>query len=104
MAKAQTCYFSFSNGLRGCYMPDNYGGHYAVTRRKDLVDAIRNELDMLDAPKSALRQISIKRLWSQAKRYGTSSIHFTLDIGPGYGLNFHGLTETEYNEQESQND
>lgn len=96
MAKTQTCYFTFSHGLRGCYMPDSHSGAYAITRRKDLVDAIRSELEMYDAPASRIKTVGIKRLWSQAKRHGTSSIHFTVDTANGYGLNFHGLTQTEY--------
>ncbi len=104
MAKTETCYFSFSHGLRGCYLPDSHGGYYAVTRRKDLVDAIRSELEMVGAPASAIRQVGIKRLWSQAKRFGTSCIHFTIDTSEGYGLNFHGLTDAEYQELERQND
>jgi hypothetical protein len=99
MSKPQTCYFTFSHGLRGCYLPDSHGGVYAVSRRKDLADAIRYELEMYDAPASAFKTVGIKRLWSQAKRYGTSSIHFTIDTSEGYGLNFHGLTEEEFNAQ-----
>lgn len=95
-----TCYFTLSHGLRGCYLPDSHGGAYMITRRKELADAIRSELEFhTDSPQQArraFRDVGIKRLWSQAKRHGTSSIHFTIPTSEGYGLNFHGLTEDEY--------
>lgn len=102
MAKAQTCYFSFSNGLLGCYMPDSTSGPYAVTTRRELADAIRSELEMLDAPKRCFADVGIRRLWGVAKRHGTSSVHFTIETSPGYGLSFHGLTEAEYAAQSTE--
>lgn len=98
------CYFSLSNGLLGCYMPDSYQGPYAITRRKDLIAIVRDALDMLDAPKSAIRQVRWSHLWSIAKRHGTSSVHFSIETSKGYGLSFHGLTEAEYAEQEAAQD
>lgn len=96
MARAETCYFSFSHGLRGCYMPDAHYGPYSVRTRAALAAAIRDALEMCDAPKSAFRTVGIRRLWAHAKRCGTSSIHFSIDTTPGCCLSFHGMTEEEY--------
>ena len=101
MSRAATCYFTFSYGLQGCYMPDSHFGPFAVSRRKDIADAIRDALDFYDAPKSAIRQVSLTRLWAQAKRHGTSSIHCRIAISKHEMLEFHGLTEEEYNAQEA---
>ena len=104
MAKAATCYFTLTYGLQGCYMPDSHWGPHAVCRRKDLIAAVRDTLEMLDAPKSALRQVNWTRLWAQAKRSGTSSIHFAIATDGRNMLEFHGLTEAEYLEQSESED
>lgn len=110
MTKPQTYYFTLTGGLQGCYMPDYHGGNYAVTRRKDLIGAIRDELEMLldqegdRAVSSCMRDVDWKRLWSQAKRHGTSSIHFCIATGEHTMLEFHGMTEAEYLEAEKEND
>jgi hypothetical protein len=100
MPKVQTCYFALTHGLQGCYMPDMHFGAYAITRRKDLIEAVRDALDMMEAPKSAIRQINWTRLWDNAKRYGTSCVHFSIETGKHTCLSFHGLTEAEYNEMQ----
>jgi len=105
MAKPATCYFTLTYGLQGCYMPDGHSGPYAVTRRKDLIAAVRATLNMLldqeedRAVEGCMRQINWTRLWSQAKRSGTSSIQFCIATSEHNMLEFHGLTEDEYNEQ-----
>ncbi|MDG4856441.1 hypothetical protein [Mesorhizobium sp. WSM4982] len=95
MATATPCYFSLSYGLAGCYMPDSHLGCYVVTTRRELVDTVREGLAFYDMPKSAIRQIKWSRLWSQAKRYGTSSIHFDIEH-KGNALHFGGMTAAEY--------
>lgn len=104
MSKPVCCYYALTNGLAGCYMPDSHWGAYCSTRRKDLMAIIRDTLDMLDAPKSAIRQVKWRNVWHHAKRHGTSSLHFSIEISPGYVLSFHGLTEDEYNEQTRDDD
>jgi len=99
MSKAATCYFTITYGLQGCYMPDSDYGPYAVNRRKDLIDAVRDTLAMVDAPKNRLRHVRWRRLWSQAKVHGTSSVHFCIATDKHNMIEFHGLTEDEYNEQ-----
>jgi hypothetical protein len=110
MAKAATCYFTLTYGLQGCYMPDSHFGPHAVSRRKDLVSAVRDTLAMLldqegDRPVSrCMREVNWRRLWSQAKRSGTSSIHFCIATDEHNMLEFHGLTEEEYLQHEKEND
>jgi len=110
MPKAATCYFSLTSGLQGCYMPDAHWGSFAVCRRKDLISAVRGTLDtLLDqegdrAVASCMREVNWIRLWSQAKRHGTSSIHFCIATGEHTMLEFHGMTEAEYLEAEKEND
>lgn len=104
MAKAATCYFNLTYGLQGCYMPDSSYGPYAVCRRKDLIAAVRDTLEFLEAPKSAMRQVDWRRLWASAKRHGTSSIHFCIATDRHNMLEFHGMTEAEYLEAEAEND
>ena len=104
MSKQQTCYFALTNGLAGCYMPDSHWGEFAVTRRKDLIATVRDILDMLDAPKNAFKQVKWRNVWHHARRYGTSSLHFSIEISDGYVLSFHGLTEEEYNAAQAERD
>ena len=110
MAKPATCYFTLTYGLQGCYMPDSHWGPHAVTRRKDLIGAVRATLDTLlyqEGDRSVagcMRQVDWKRLWSSAKRHGTSSIHFCIATGDHTMLEFHGMTEAEYLEVEKDND
>lgn len=110
MVKSQICYFSLTSGLQGCYMPDAHWGAFAVSRRKDLIGAVRDTLDMLldqegdRAVASCMREINWTRLWSQAKRSGTSSIHFCIATGEHNMLEFHGMTEAEYIEAEKDQD
>ena len=110
MSKATTCYFTLTSGLQGCYMPDSHWGPHAVSRRKDLIAAVRDTLEMLldqegdRAVSSCMREVNWTKLWSQAKRYGTSSIHFCISTGEHTMLEFHGLTEDEFNEAEKEND
>jgi len=110
MTKTATCYFSLTSGLQGCYMPDAHWGAFAVTRRKDLINAVRDTLNMLldqesDRPVArCLREVDWTKLWSQAKRHGTSSIHFCIATSEHNMLEFHGMTEAEYLETEKEND
>jgi hypothetical protein len=95
MSKPVLCYFSLSFGLAGCYMPDSHFGSYVVTTRRDMVLTIKAALEFYDMPKSAIRQVKWSRLWSKAKRYGTSSIHFDITHG-GNALHFGGMTQAEW--------
>jgi hypothetical protein len=110
MTKAATCYFTLTYGLQGCYMPDGSSGPYAVSRRKDLISAVRDTLEMLldqEGDRSVagcMRQVDWTRLWSQAKRHGTSSIHFCIATSEHNMLEFHGMTESEFVEAEKEND
>lgn len=110
MAKTATCYFSLTSGLQGCYMPDAHWGAFAVTRRKDLIGAVRNTLGMVldqegDWPVArCMRDVNWIKLWAQAKRHGTSSIHFCIATSEHNMLEFHGMTEAEYLEAEAAED
>lgn len=92
-----TCFFAITSGLSGLYMP-NSAAVYCATRRRDLIDAIRSEVEFQGFPASAMRQIKWRDVWHHAKRHGTSSLHFSIDHGD-YEIAFHGLTEAEYNAQ-----
>lgn len=110
MAKAATCYFNLTFGLQGCYMPDSSYGPHAVSRRKDLIGAVRDTLEMLLDQEDdwsvarCMRDVNWTKLWSQARRHGTSSIHFCIATSKHNMLEFHGMTEEEYLEAEKAND
>lgn len=90
-------YFAISNGLSGCYMPDCDPVPYAVSKRSELMAIIREAIDYHEFPKLTLQQVQWRRLWGHAKRSGFSVIHFQITHN-GYAINFHGLTEAEYEE------
>jgi hypothetical protein len=104
MARAKACYFTLTYGLQGCYMPDSHMGPYVAHTRREIVEAVRDALAFYEAPKVAIKQVSWNRLWSQAKRHGTSSIHFCIATSKHNMLEFHGLTEEEYNAHLSWNE
>ena len=95
--------YSISNGLNGCYMPDNVSGPYTGATRRELVAMIRDAVAMMDWPASAARDVKVKRLWSFIKDKGSSCAHFSI-VRDGYELSFHGLTEDECNAMEASND
>jgi hypothetical protein len=101
---AKRCYFALAGGLNGCYMPDSDFGHYAVTTRRDLMQAVRDALAFYDLPKSAMGEVKWKRVWDHAKRHGTSSLHFSVGNKQGFGVQFMGLTAAEYAEREERED
>ena len=104
MAKTADCYFSLTYGLQGCYMPDSHFGPYHCRTRGGIAYAIRETLATLDVAPSRIRQVALRRLWAQAKRTGTSSIHFAIATDAHNMLEFHGMTEAEYLEAENGND
>jgi len=87
--------YSVNFGLVGCYMPDSYSGAFECTTRKQLADAIRDELLRYDMPAYLFSDVRIKRLWQFTAKNGSSCAHFSL-IHKGYALRFEGLTEEEY--------
>lgn len=93
--------YSVTSGLAGLYMPDNYSGPFCASTRRELMDWIRSELDMAGFPKSSIRQVKARRLWSFIKRHGSSTAHFAIYHGDRE-VAFHGLTEDEFNEFETQ--
>jgi hypothetical protein len=95
--------YSVRYGLSGCYMPDSNNGPYIFTRRKDLADCIRDQLDMFDMPASLIREVKLIRLWRHIKRYGSSTAHFHLSHGANT-LTFSGLTEEEADQMEKENE
>jgi hypothetical protein len=90
--------YAVTFGLRGCYMPDSHDGAHIFTTRKELADFIRSELEMYDMPASLFREVRLRRLWGFITRHGSSTAHFALHHGAN-ALEFHGLTEAEYDEQ-----
>lgn len=94
----QIARYAVTFGLSGCYMPDSHGGAHEFTTRRELADFIRSELEMYDLPASLFREVNIRRLWRFIAKYGSSTAHFALHHGAN-ALEFHGLTEDEYNQQ-----
>lgn len=95
--------YSVTSGLSGCYMPDTHYGEFEVTTRRDLMSVIREHINMADFPKSSIREVKARRLWSFIKRHGSSTAHFSI-VHKGFEIAFHGLTEDEYNEMQAQGD
>lgn len=93
--------YSISVGLRGCYMPNSVSGPYIGETRKELADLIRDQIRMYadgeDDPseRSLFDQVRIKNLWRHIKHHGSSVAHFSIDIGRGEEIAFHGLTQDE---------
>lgn len=95
--------YSVTFGLRGCYMPDSVSGPHAFATRSELAAFVRSEIEAFDLPKSAFQQVRLRRLWSQIARHGSSSAHFAIHHGAN-ALEFHGLTEAEFNQMEAEGD
>ena len=95
--------YSVTNGLAGCYMPDNANGPYAFGTRKELASFIRYEIEQLDWPQSMFSEVNIRRLWKFISSNGSSVAHFSLQR-KGYELAFHGLTEQESVDLEASNE
>jgi len=96
--------FQLMNGLDGCYMPDNHQGPYEVTRRRELISAVRDQLEWLEFPKAAIRQVRWTKVWRAFKfARSFSSIHLSI-THKGYALEICGLTEDEAREMENHND
>jgi hypothetical protein len=91
--------YAITFGLQGCYMPDSHGGAFECTTRRKLADLIRDELRQYDLPAYLFRDVRIRRLWGFIRRYGSSTAHFSLCHGSNV-LQFHGLTEQEYADQQ----
>jgi hypothetical protein len=101
--------YSISVGLSGCYMPNTISGPYIGNTRKELAATIRDQIGMYadqeDDPseRSLFAQVRINNLWHHIKRHGSSVAHFSIDIGRGEEIAFHGLTEDEANQMEREN-
>lgn len=101
--------YSVSVGMSG-YMPNTTSGPYSGTTRRDLVDLIREQFRLYadgenDPPHSALmRQVRVRNLWHHIARHGSSSAHFSIDIGNSEQICFSGLTEEEFSQQEAEQD
>lgn len=95
--------YSVTNGLAGCYMPDNASGPLEFSTRRELRAFIGGELEMLDWPASMIRDVPLRRIWSFIQRNGSSVAHFSIERN-GYELAFHGLTEAEFDEMQAQDE
>jgi hypothetical protein len=92
--------YAITFGLAGCYLPDSHGGAFEITRRKDLAALIRDQVDFYELPKKSAQQVPLTTLWSHIKRHGSSSGHFSIHHR-NHVLEFHGLTEAEYAQQQN---
>ena len=93
-----TARYAVTFGLQGCDMPDSHEGAHEFTTRKEFAAFIRSELQVFNMPAYLFNAVRIRRLWSFIKRHGSSTAHFALHHGAN-ALEFHGLTEEEYQEQ-----
>ena len=100
MSKPAVGYFSVTYGLQGCYLPDSDAGAYRVTRRKDLLETFRDICRMYDVPEYRLRDVRWMRVWHHIKQHDASSLHFCIATDKHNMLEFHGMTEAEYEERQ----
>lgn len=98
-----TARYCVTFGLQGCYMPDSNSGPIEFTTRRELASFIRSELAMYELPACLFRSVRIARRWSFIKRNGSSCAHFSLHHGDNV-LEFHGLTQEEFEQQSDSND
>lgn len=90
-------YFALGYGLPGC-LPNSLMP-YAVTTRRELVDALRSEVKWSGLPQRVFREMGVRNLWGHAKRHGFSIISREIPTGNGGEcFLFMGLTEQEYND------
>ena len=94
-------YYSVGFGLQGCYLDDSKGGVYEINSRKELSEMIRNAVEVYDLPKNAFKQANVSRIWPHLKKHGASQATIYLRHKQ-YVLTFYGLTEDEYNEQNTE--
>lgn len=96
--------FSILSGMPG-YMPNYIGGPYSASTRRELVNIIRNELDMLDYPANRFADFNVRQMWRfiQVACSG-SSCHSSCDSHKGEVLSLHGLTDAEADEMEHEQD
>lgn len=94
-----TARYRISSGLAGLYLPGSISPPLSFYTRRELAEAIREEMKFYDFPKRLFSAVGIRKLWSQIVRSGSSSAHFSIQHD-GYEIAFHGLTEEEANEAE----
>jgi hypothetical protein len=89
-------------------MPNHNSGAIEGSTRRELATLIREQISMFadqedDPPEATLfAQVRINNLWRHIKRHGSSSAHFSIDIGRGEQIAFHGLTEDEFNQMQAE--
>ncbi len=101
----QTPYkFHVMSGMAG-YMPNYHGGPYWASTRKEFVDILRTELEMLNYPINRLANFNVRRMWSfiQSARSG-SSCHSFCDDHNGERMEICGMTDAEYDEAIAENE
>lgn len=102
--------YSVTVGLAGCYMPNYQGGAVEGTTRRELANFIRDQIGMFadqegdPSEKSLFAQVRINNLWRHIARHGSSSAHFSIDIGRGEQIAFHGLTRDEFTQLQAEDE
>lgn len=105
-------YFTISNGLRGCYMPDNC---YVVrvTTRRELKNIIASEAsDYRDAGFVGVNKRAIAHIaaiaWKEAKKARPAYLPYCLPLAPSHARHnyCHGIfisvaTRAEYREHQA---
>jgi len=108
MAKGIARYI-VTNGLAGCFMPDSNHGPLEFSTRRELAGYIRSELESVFPDLSGREyrrlfdSVRVKNLWRHIARHGSSVAHFSIQR-QGYELAFHGVTDSEFHQAESEND
>lgn len=93
--------YCVTSGLRGCYMPNSTSGPLVCETRRDLANAIREEIEAQGFPLATFGQADLRRRWAFIKRNGSSVAHFAIYHG-AYEIAFHGLTEAEADAMEAE--
>ena len=91
--------FNIMSGLEGCYMPNYSSGPMLASTRRELMDTLRTELDMLGYPANRIHDFNVRRMWGHIKLWGGSSVHSCCQVHNHELLSIQGLTDAEYDEQ-----
>jgi hypothetical protein len=100
MANKRIAYYAVTYGMAGCYLPNTCDSSSFATRG-EMANAIKADLSLYDMPVSLFRDVHIRKLWGFIQRHGSSTAHFALHH-KGMVLQFHGLTEDEYNARQAE--
>jgi hypothetical protein len=75
----QTVYkFAINSGMPG-YMPNYYAGPFYAHTRKELVQILKDELEVLDYPANRLHDFGVRRMWRFVQNAKSGSKTVTME-------------------------